>query len=214
MPSEPVVLGFDTSAAHCAAALVCGDQVLAERALDMAKGQAEALVPLLEQVLQDAGKGWRDLAGIGVGVGPGNFTGIRLSVATARGLALGLGVPAIGVTMFDACAHGLPRPVRVAEDARRGAVYVQDFAPDAGEAALLDLSDAVVFDATPVTGSAARAWAQATGAQILPQTIPLAVAIAQIVATRLTTLQPRPAPFYLRAADAAPPSDPPPLILP
>lgn len=214
MPSEPLVLGFDTSAAHCAAALVCGDQVLAERQLDMAKGQAEALVPLLEQVLHDAGRGWGDLAGIGVGVGPGNFTGIRLSVATARGLALGLGVPAIGVTMFDACAHGLPRPLTVALDARRGAVYVQEFDPDAGDAALLDLSDALAFGATPVTGSAAILWAQATGAPVLTQTMPLGVAIAHVAATRLHSPQPRPAPFYLRAADAAPPSDPPPLILP
>jgi tRNA threonylcarbamoyl adenosine modification protein YeaZ len=214
LPSEPLILGFDTSAAHCAAALVCGDQVLAALELEMAKGQAEALVPLLEQVLQDAGKGWADLAGIGVGVGPGNFTGIRLSVATARGLALGLGVPAIGVTMFDARAHGLPRPLIVAEDARRGAVYVQDFTTQAEEAVLLDLSDAVAFDATPVTGSAAALWAQTTGAQIVAQTTPLAVAIAQIAATRLHSPQLRPAPFYLRAADAAPPSDPPPVILP
>ena len=214
MQSDPLILGFDTSAAHCAAALVCGDKVLAQAELAMAKGQAEALLPLLERVLAEAGKGWGDLDALAVGTGPGNFTGIRLAVSAARGLALGLNIPAIGVTIFDARAHDLPRPLIVAEDARRGEVYVQTFDPDPGEALLLDPSDGVAFDDTPVTGSGAALWAQVTQAPILEQTIPFAVAIAQVAATRLNSPQPRPAPFYLRAADAAPPSDPPPVILP
>jgi tRNA threonylcarbamoyladenosine biosynthesis protein TsaB len=180
----------------------------------MAKGQAEALVPLLEQVLADAGKAWGDLAALAVGTGPGNFTGIRLAVAAARGLALGLNIPAIGVTIFDARAHGMPRPLIVAEDARRGEVYVQTFDPEAGEALLLDPSDGVAFDATPVTGTGAALWAAVTASPIVAQTTPLAVAIAQVAATRLHHPQPRPAPFYLRPADAAPPSDPLPVILP
>ncbi len=213
MPSDPLILGFDTSAAHCAAALVQGDTVLAAQSADMAKGQAEALLPMLEAVLAEAGKDWRDLTALGVGVGPGNFTGIRLAVAAARGLALALRIPAIGVTIFDARAHGLPRPLVVAEDARRGEVYVQEFAPDAAEATLLDPSDGVAFGDTPVTGTGAAIFAKATGGAILPARYPLAEAIARVAATRLHTTQPRPAPFYLRAADAAPPSDPPPLIL-
>ena len=94
----------------------------------MQKGQAERLVPMLEEVLTEGGIGWRDLRRIAVGVGPGNFTGVRISVATARGLALALGIPAIGVTRLEALAHGLPRPVTVIEDARRDEVYVQHFA--------------------------------------------------------------------------------------
>jgi tRNA threonylcarbamoyladenosine biosynthesis protein TsaB len=214
LPSDPLILGFDTSAAHCAAALVCGAEVLAQAELAMAKGQAEALVPLLEQVLADAGKAWGDLDALAVGTGPGNFTGIRLAVAAARGLALGLNIPAIGVTIFDARAHNLPRPLIVAEDARRGEVYVQSYTPDAGEALLLDPSDSVAFDDTPVTGTGAALWAAVTAAPIVAQTTPLAVAIAQVAAIRLHSPQPRPTPFYLRAADAAPPSDPPPVILP
>lgn len=181
----------------------------------MAKGQAEALVPLLEQLLEQAGKSWAALDAIGVGVGPGNFTGIRLSVATARGLALGLGKPAIGVTVFEARAHTLPRPLLVAEDARRGEVYVMAFDENGvGEALLLDPSDGAALGNSPVTGSGAALWASHAQVPVLPQPIPLAVAIAQIASHRLTTPQPRPAPFYLRAADAAPPSDPPPVILP
>ena len=202
MPPE-AILAFDTSAAHCAAALLSGGRVfLKTEAMD--KGQAERLLPLLEELLAKAGLGWHDLAGLGVGTGPGNFTGVRISVAAARGLALGLGIPAIGVTRLEALAHGLPRPVTVAEDARRDEVYLQTFAADGPGPATLAPASAVPTGS--LTGSAAPGG--------LPAAMPLAQAIAEIAASRLGTAQPRPAPFYLRGADAAPPSDPPPVILP
>lgn len=74
----------------------------------MDKGQAERLIPLLELVLSEAAMDWSDVAALAVGTGPGNFTGVRIAVAAARGLALGLGVPAIGVTRLEALAHGHP----------------------------------------------------------------------------------------------------------
>ena len=135
MPSDALVLGFDTSAAHCAAALVSGARVLAQAQEEMARGQAERLMPLLQELLAQGGAAWSDLAAIGVGIGPGNFTGIRISVAAARGVALGLGVPAIGVSVFEARAHGLPRPIHVVEDARRGMVYAQAFGDKPAEPA-------------------------------------------------------------------------------
>lgn len=207
MRPDPLILAFDTSAAHCAAALLSGDRIVAEAWEDMDKGQAERLLPLCEGLLAQAGQDWRDLAALAVGTGPGNFTGIRIAVAAARGLALSLGVPAIGVTRLEALAHGLPRPVTVIEDARRGEAYVQTFTDDgAGPAALCRMGD--IAHPTPhLTGSAA-------GPRALPPAMPLTHAIARIAATRLGTDQPRPAPFYLRGADAAPPSDPPPVILP
>ena len=99
--SEPLVLGFDTSAAHCAAALLCADRVVAQHAEDMGRGQAERLFPLLEELLAEGGVTWRDLTALGVGTGPGNFTGIRISVAAARGLALSLG-PAVPLILQGA----------------------------------------------------------------------------------------------------------------
>ncbi|RGP39077.1 tRNA (adenosine(37)-N6)-threonylcarbamoyltransferase complex dimerization subunit type 1 TsaB [Pseudotabrizicola alkalilacus] len=207
MPPE-TLLAFDTSAAHCAAALLLPDGRCLIRVEDMAKGQAERLIPLLEELLAEAGIGWNDLAGIGVGTGPGNFTGVRISVAAARGLALSLGVAAIGVTRLEALAHGLPRPLTVVEDARREEVYLQHFGADGPDAAgLHPLAGLTVTG--PVTGSAAAAL----GAEPLQPAMPLIQAIARIATTRLGTPQPRPAPFYLRGADAAPPSDPPPVIL-
>lgn len=210
------VLAFDTSAAHCAAALLCGDRVIL-RVEPMEKGQAERLVPMLEEVLAEGGLGWCDLAALAVGTGPGNFTGVRIAVAAARGLAMGLGIPAVGVTRLEALAHGLPRPVTVVEDARRGEVYVQDFGVHGPEAARLSgMADLVVLtvDGNALVGSAAAEVAARVGGTPLEPSFPLAEAIARIGAERALTPQPRPAPFYLRSADAAPPSDPPPVILP
>lgn len=205
MPSDTLILAFDTSAAHCAAALLSGDKIIAEALEPMEKGQSEALLPLLERVL--APHAWADLSAIAVGTGPGNFTGVRISVALARGLALGLSIPAIGITRLEALAHGLPHPITVIEDARRGLVYLQGFGTDDETALLLDLSDLPhVIETNLVTGSAAP------GA--IPAAMPIAHAIAHIAATRLHHENPRPAPFYLRSADAAPPSDAPPKILP
>jgi tRNA threonylcarbamoyl adenosine modification protein YeaZ len=203
------VLAFDTSAAHCAAALLWGERVLARRHEPMDKGQAERLMPLLQEMLAEAGLGWGDLDLIAVGTGPGNFTGVRISVAAARGLALGLAIPAIGVTRLAALAHGLPRPLAVIEDARRDQVYLQLFTPDPEPARLADLADLSALGPIPATGSAAHLGSGPP----LTSPEPLAVAIARIALAGATTPQPRPAPFYLRGADAAPPADPPPVLL-
>ena len=209
MPSDALILGFDTSAAHCAAALVRGETVLASRAEDMAKGQAERLMPLLAELLAEAGLGWPDLAALAVGIGPGNFTGVRISVAAARGLALGLGIPAIGVSSFEALAEGAARPVAVVLDARRDEAYAQSFTALGATPPRLEPLAQLAQDlaGTPLIGFALP------GFDTLPPRYPLAVGVALVAAARLGSPQPRPAPLYLRGADAAPPSDPPPVIL-
>ncbi len=153
----------------------------------MAKGQAERLVPMVQELLAAEGVAMADIGLIGVGVGPGNFTGIRIAVALARGMALGLGVPAVGVTGFE--AGGVGRLVAI--PAPRGQVYVAGpgVAPGIAEAApegAFMLAELAVGD--------------------------LVAAIARVA--RAKGAGPRPAPFYLRGADAAPASDPPPVILP
>ncbi len=212
MHSEPLILAFDTSAAHCAAALLCGETLLAEHHEEMARGQGERLVPMLETLLQHAGRSWSDLDAIAVGTGPGNFTGIRIAVSMARGLALGLAIPAIGVSIFDARAEGLPRPLVVAEHAHRGEVYLQSFDPAPCAPQLVALHAVSLPPDCRVTGSAADALA--TGhARAVAARYGIAEAIARVARTRLGAPQPRPAPLYIRPADAAPPSDPPPRIL-
>lgn len=195
---ESVVLGFDTSAAHCAAALLCEGRIMASRREEMARGQAERLFPMLEEMLAEAGLGWRDLDVIGVGTGPGNFTGIRVAVAAARGLALSLDIPAIGISAPEAAAYGLPRPCRVILPARRDQVIWQDF----GDGEETGPPQLAASDSLP-PGPAQAAPA-----------VPLAEAIAHLALARRSQPAPRPAPIYLRPADAAPPRDPAPVILP
>jgi len=187
-----VLLAFDTAAQHCAAALLSGDD-LVTRVVPMATGQAEHLMPLLEDMLAAAGLNWRDLDGIGVGTGPGNFTGIRIAVAAARGLALGLGIPAIGVTGFEAVARDLPRPCTIELPAPRGQVWRQRLTVAGADPPAL-----VMHDTPPPS----------------PDPDMTIAAVARIAASLLGSPQPRPAPCYVRGADAAPPRDPPPLLLP
>lgn len=191
MPPSPVILAFDTSAAHCAAALLLGDRIVT-RVDAMAKGQAEHLMPMLEEVLAGENLTWADLDGIGVGVGPGNFTGIRIAVSAARGLALGLGKPAIGVNGFDARAYLEPRPYMATIPAPRDQSYVQVFHTD-------NAHDPVQCDTA--------AGPQKPAAHLIE-------AVARIAASRLGAAATRPSPLYIRSADAAPPRDPAPVILP
>ena len=198
MTPKPLILAFDTSVAHCAAALLSGDTVLAKQTDPMQKGQAEHLFPLLEQVLSKGGATWADLTAIGVGIGPGNFTGIRISVSAARGLALSLGIPAVGVSNFEAQALDAPRPIISLVDARRDQVFVQE------------LTDTSVTD--PYVAPLSDINQTNT---IGPNQTVDPVAIARITASRYTdTNLQRPAPLYVRAPDAAPPRDPAPVILP
>lgn len=191
--SDAYILGFDTSAAHCAAALLCGTRVVAMRGEEMTRGQAERLMPLLEEVLAEAGIVWGDLARIGVGVGPGNFTGIRIGVSAARGLALALEIPAIGITGFQTISLDEEAAHVAAIPAPRDHVYVQ--APG-GAQALMPMAEA-----------------EAMGAPLryLPASGEMACRIARLAA--VAPPGPAPAPLYLRAADAAPARDAPPVML-
>jgi tRNA threonylcarbamoyl adenosine modification protein YeaZ len=217
LPPERLILAFDTSAAHCAAALVLGDRVLSAYHEPMATGQSERLLPMLDDLLAGAEAGWRDLSALAVGTGPGNFTGVRIAVSAARGLALGLGIPAHGVTGFEALAYGLPRPTLACLDARQGRLYLQRFAPGAEAPMMADAEDLPAQLADPglsVVGHAAGALAARLGGRVAVQPLVLAAAMGLIAAARPESGAPRPAPLYLRAADAAPPREPPPVILP
>jgi tRNA threonylcarbamoyladenosine biosynthesis protein TsaB len=198
--------------------LLSDGRLMASAHEEMAKGQAERLMPLIAEMLESGGVAPGDLDAIGVGIGPGNFTGVRIAVSAARGLALALGIPAVGVSRLEALAFGLPRPLAVIEDARRGEVYVQLFEAAGGDEPLLlspvDLPH--VLTSVNVTGSGAALAADTVpGLDILPAAMPLAEAIARIAAGRWRDAGlPRPVPLYLRAADAAPSRDRGPTILP
>jgi tRNA threonylcarbamoyl adenosine modification protein YeaZ len=198
--------------------LLSGGRVLAAAREEMARGQAERLMPLLSEVLEAGGAAPRDLDAIGVGTGPGNFTGIRISVAAARGLALSLNVPAVGVTTLEAQALDAPGPHLASVDARRGQVYLQRFGAGAERGPDLVATDAAGDWGHPdltVSGDMAEALAEALGARPALSVPPLAVAIARIAAARFRIPGlPRPAPLYLRGADAAPPAQGAPALMP
>ncbi len=194
MPSEPTILAFDTSAAHCAAALLRGPDIVTTRVETMTRGQAERLMPLLHEVLAETGLGWSGLDAIGVGVGPGNFTGIRISVSAARGLALGLNKPAVGVSGLEASAMLAPSDRIPIVPAPRNQVYLQ-----------LPGSDPQLLP---------RDQAESLGPLFsVDDPKQLVCSIARIAARRWDGPQQPPAPLYVRPADAAPSSDTPPTLL-
>ncbi|MEL6958135.1 MAG: tRNA (adenosine(37)-N6)-threonylcarbamoyltransferase complex dimerization subunit type 1 TsaB [Pseudomonadota bacterium] len=225
------ILAFDTSGPFCAAALLA-DGNLTSRVDDMARGQAEHLIPMLEEVLQSKGLQWQDLDAIAVGIGPGNFTGIRISVSAARGLALALNMPAIGVSGLDAARFGLSNVVACLP-APRGQAYVQAFLEAADDTPTLvdpTLNQSAIpgFPILPAKaeprfcGAAAEAVAQAylggafsAEVDIAPQPVPAIEAVARIAAQRLKAMSdhPAPAPLYIKPADAAPSREEPPVIL-
>jgi tRNA threonylcarbamoyl adenosine modification protein YeaZ len=194
--------------------LLLGDEVLSQRLEPMHKGQAERLFPLLEELLAENNMTWSDLNAIGVCTGPGNFTGVRISVASARGLALSLGIPAVGISKLEAMAYGTKGRLTAVLDARRERVYSQDF--DNGQALsapqMSALSD--IYDHLEAEAAVRVIEDEALDLPNAQTVESIVAAVARLTAKRYRQEQPRPAPLYLRAADAALPSDPPVVILP
>src|SRR5437762_9722422 len=123
-----IILAFDTAMAGCSAAGYDADakRVLAERFLAMSKGHADAIAPLIRDIMEEAGIGFAELGRIGVTVGPGTFTGVRTGLAMARGFGLSLSIPVMGLDTLSAIACNIERldvAVAVVADARRGEVY-------------------------------------------------------------------------------------------
>ncbi|MXW91638.1 MAG: tRNA (adenosine(37)-N6)-threonylcarbamoyltransferase complex dimerization subunit type 1 TsaB [Rhodospirillaceae bacterium] len=145
------LLIFDTSGGACSVAVWSGGGLAAERFEAMAHGQAERLLPMIGEALAAAGIGYGELDAVGVTRGPGAFTGIRIGLAAARGLALALDIPAIGIATFEALAVRAPAGCVVAIDTRRNDFYCQRFGPDG---AARDAPEIL-----PAAGAAARAGA-------------------------------------------------------
>lgn len=183
----------------------------------MDRGQAERLLPMLVEMLDAADTRWADVRGIAVCTGPGNFTGSRLSVAAARGLALALGVRAIGVTVFEALAFGHPGRVRVMLQDRRGGIFAQTFRDGAalGPPAPFDGQARDSDGDTLHLGFGAREAAARRGGRAGAEVAAAdPVVLARVAAVRMTGApSARPTPFYLRTADAAPPSGPATVLL-
>src|SRR5271155_5359286 len=215
------VLAIDTALGACSAAVLdTAFGGIVASSLPMARGHAEALMPLLARVMKQSGMAFGDIDRVVVTTGPGSFTGLRGGIAAARGLALAGGIPAVGVSTLSAYAAPYlgaddKSPVVAAIDARHDHVYLQVFAPGGRTlvaprlAALSEAVRAASDTAACIVGSAAQAVAAALGeAAPSPLTVDARAApdiawVAQIGAVVPETSSP-PKPQYLRAPDAQP----------
>jgi tRNA threonylcarbamoyladenosine biosynthesis protein TsaB len=218
------VLAIDTALAACSAAVLDTDVggIVASESLAMTRGHAETLMPLLARLMGQSGIVLRDLDRIAVTTGPGSFTGLRVGISAARGIALSAGTPAVGISTLSAyaapyLAEDDTIPVVCAIDARHQHVYLQVFGVGGRTLIaprLAPLSDAVQAAAQAparIVGSAAQAVADALAGRpsevaavaVDPRGAPDIDWVARLGAA-LPEGQSPPKPQYLRAPDAQP----------
>ncbi len=226
------LLAMDTGQAACSVALWREGKIVAHRYTAMSKGHAELLVPMIEEVQNEAGFAFDDLDALAVTVGPGTFTGLRVGLATARGIALASRKPLIGVTTLEAIAHAVRSEVidyaarsegenkdatiAAVFDARRDEIYLQCFAGDGSartQPSLVTLdtcNEHVPSSNGPIicvgTGAALLVERlEGAGRHAVPARaapLPDARCVAEIATARGVTEDSLPGPLYLRAPDA------------
>jgi tRNA threonylcarbamoyladenosine biosynthesis protein TsaB len=214
------VLAIDTALEACAAAVLDTERDVVSESSPMVRGHAEALMPLIARVMDRAKTKFAEIDRIVVTTGPGSFTGLRVGISAARGIALATGKPAIGVTTLAAFAAPLidqddSTGVAVAIDARHDHVYLQLFGSGARTlvapriASLHDAARLAASAPTRIVGSAAKALAAAWPAREAPPlsvqeaSAPGIVWVARLGAAAINTAT-APKPLYLRAPDAQP----------
>jgi tRNA threonylcarbamoyladenosine biosynthesis protein TsaB len=225
------ILALDGSPARCSAAVLADGRIVARESAAAERGHAAILPPMVGRVLAAAGITAPQLDAVAVGVGPGGFTGLRAALALAQGMALGAGLPLVGVTTGEALVAALAeeerrggRAVWSAIDTRRGGgprVVLERFAPGAAvplgppesfaEAELPHPPGPVALVGDAALAVAARLLARGADARLTDRHLPDAADLARVGALRLAgRLPPRGAdPLYVeppavRTTGAAP----------
>jgi tRNA threonylcarbamoyladenosine biosynthesis protein TsaB len=199
------VLALDTALEVCGAALydAANRRILASEVLPMARGHAEALLPLVQRVMARAGMPRDGFDRVAATAGPGSFTGLRVGLSAARGLALAAGCPVVGVSSLSALAAPLmagadTSPVAAMIDARHGRVYLHLFGPD---------GQTLEGPAIVAVPEAARLCAMA-GARLVGPGAAMVAAVWPPQATRPPLVDPRPAPDLVWIAEIGAVADP------
>src|SRR5882757_440039 len=215
------VLAIDTALEACSAAVLDTENGgVASESLPMVRGHAEALMPLIGRVMKQAAMAFSELDRIAVTTGPGSFTGLRVGIAAARGIALAAAKPAVGLTTLAAyaaphIAHDDKTAIAVAIDARHQHVYLQIFGPGGRTliapriASIADAVRAAATGAVRIVGTGAAMLAVAWPSREPPPVLvdesraPDIVWVGRLAAAADESTS-EPKPLYLRAPDAQP----------
>jgi tRNA threonylcarbamoyladenosine biosynthesis protein TsaB len=212
------ILAFDCAGAQCAGAVLAGEHVVATRRITAERGHAVLLLPMLRDLVAEAGLDFRELDRYGVTTGPGSFTGIRVALAAAHGLALATGAPIIGITVFDVLAADVARAgvttdrLLIAIESKRAECFVQmfDSRGTATTAPAMVEPDRVRAWAGPGALTVAGDAAWRLEPHLLDGDVPggpSAAGVDPVMLARIAlgaTAGPPAAPFYMRPPDAAP----------
>ena len=221
-----LILAIDTALDACAAGVLdtVAGKMIAQESLGMKRGHAEALMPLIARVMKASGIAFTSLDRIAVTKGPGSFTGLRVGLSAARGIALAAGKPVVGLTTLTAYAAPFvgeksEHPIISAIDARHDHVYFQVVSGDGGSlvkakvAPISEALDASHYGAPHLVGNAAKILADRWPSDAPPpfkvdaQPAPDISWVAWLGAAVNPETAPA-SPYYLRAPDAKPPKDP------
>jgi tRNA threonylcarbamoyladenosine biosynthesis protein TsaB len=220
-----LILAIDTALDACAAAVLDTDaaKIIAQESQPMKRGHAEALMPLIARVMKASGVAFMSLDRIAVTTGPGSFTGLRVGLSAARGIALAAAKPVVGLTTLTAYAapfvgENSAHPILSAIDARHDHVYFQVVSGDGGSlvkpkvAPISEALEASRFGAPHLVGNAAKILADRWPSDAPPpakvdmQPAPDINWVAWVGAAVSPETAPA-KPYYLRAPDAKPPKD-------
>ncbi len=218
-----MLLAIETCGRYCSVGLFDprSQKVMCEQNEDLGRGHAERIIPLINELMINSPINLQQLTSIGVTCGPGSFTGLRVGLAAARGLALALNIPAIGVGVLPALAMTIQQneeddaiPVTVLQDARRNEVFVQNFdgegnATDAVSLISIDSIGARLPAKTEIlTGTYAQQFYSTLAADarerltLRGMEAPSIAAISHLAIQSESGLSAHLSPIYVRGADA------------
>ena len=216
--SGSIILWIDTSVNNYSVSLSCGAILLAEKASSQIREQSENLFSLIDQVFDEAKLKLKSLTAIGVCVGPGNFTGLRIGISAAKGLAMALKKKVFGVSRFIALVESNEPTIAIIKNTNE-IFYTQEFINQKARRSptsqtLTEIMNARYSPNTIISGDSAITLSQSLNLRLgMSKSIPSAKHITSKILGYLENGGPSPAPLYVRGPDAKLPKEPVPIIL-